>query len=798
MLDNKYSKDLEKEIQDYWKQNDIFKFEKIEEKELYSIDTPPPTVNGSLHIGHIFSYTQAEMISRYKRLRGFNVYYPFGFDDNGLPTERLVEKVTGKRAKDFPRSEFSTICSETAKKYENEFVGLWSSLGFSVDWTLRYETNSDLAKKVSQRSFIELAKKGHAYQKEKPVLWCIDCQTSIAQAELDSKEVETNFNYIPFYVGDELIEVATTRPEFLAGCRALIINPEDKRAKRLEGKMARVPLYNFEVPVILDEGAELGKGSGAVMCCTYGDNVDVEWSNKYGLSYVSVITENGTIANNIEFIGGMYVTKARKHIISLLEENGLLLKQETITHSVNCHERCGTDVEILPSNQWYIDVLSKKEEYLKAADELNWNPVYMKNRYTTWVENLKWDWCISRQRYYGVPFPVWYCSKCGKPHFASYKDLPVNPLEKEYKGTCECGNSEFIPEKDVMDTWATSSLTPLINAKWKQEDERKYLFPMTMRTQAHEIIRTWAFYTIVKSIYHTGELPWKDMMICGFVLAKKNEKISKSKNNSVLTPEVLVERYGADAIRYWTASNKLGTDTWFVEEDIKSSNRFLTKLWNSSKFILMQLEGYNKEKAKEVKQVDKWLIDRLEETKKNFINHMDKYEVGLARKEIDTFFWSDLCDYYIEIAKERLYQPQKHGEDANISGKQTIYKVLLEVLKLYSVFVPHETETIYLDYFKKFEKESSICLIELESNKFDKGLINFGESMKEFIGEVRKYKTDKNLSLRHELSKIKVEVKSEDVSNFNDMYQDLCACFVCKEIEIIAAKELKILSIEEE
>jgi len=792
MLDGKYNKENEKEIQEYWSKNKIYEFKYDENKETYSVDTPPPTVSGSLHMGHIFSYTQAEILVRYKRIRGFNVYYPFGFDDNGLPTERLVEKETGKKAKDYTRSEFAKICHETALKYEEEFQDLWSNLGFSVDWNLKYETNNPLSQRISQRSFIELAKKGKAYQKEEPVLWCINCQTSIAQAELDSKESETTFNYIPFYVDGEIVEVATTRPEFLGGCRALLINPLDKRADKLAGKLAKVPLYEHLVPVILDEGAELEKGSGAVMCCTYGDTVDVEWAKKHNLDYIKVIESNGVISDDIKFIGGLYVTKARKQIIELLEENGLLLKQETITHNVNTHERCGTNVEIIPSKQWYVDVLTDKERYLKAADELNWYPTFMKNRYISWVENLKWDWCISRQRYYGVPFPVWYCKDCEKAHYAADEELPVNPLEKDYVGTCECGSSSFIPEKDVMDTWATSSVTPLINARWKEKDQKDFLIPMTMRTQAHEIIRTWAFYTIVKSLYHTGELPWKDLMISGFVLAKKGEKLSKSKNNSASEPNTLIEKYGADAIRYWTAANKLGTDTSFSEDDIKSSNRFLTKLWNASKFILMQLEDYDLSEPEHILDVDKWLMNRFNQTQANFIKAMDKYEVGLARKEIDAFFWNDLCDNYLEIAKERLYQPKKHGEDASKSGKYTLYNILLGVLKIYSIFVPHEAEQIFLSYYKDKIDTLSVSLLELENKEFDKDIIEHGEKLKELVSYTRKYKTEKGLSMKAEIEELTLSVDEKDFDFFNNTRGDIAACLGIIKFVIIKGETFNI------
>ena len=777
---------VEAQMQKYWEDNQVYAFTPDPSAPIYSIDTPPPTVSGSLHIGHIFSYTQAEMIARYRRMQGYNVFYPFGFDDNGLPSERLVEKESGIHARDLPRSEFCEKCVETTQKYEAEFKALWKSMGFSCDWNLEYSTVSQNSQRLSQKSFIELAQAGRAYIKESPVLWCTECQTSIAQAELESKEVDSCFHYLKFFVGDRVLEIATTRPELLYGVVCVFVNPDDERYRDIVGKTARVPLYDFEVPILTDEKVGIDKGTGAVMCATFGDSTDVEWVEQHNLPYKKVILPYGKIDDSVPYIAGLRVKAARKEIVRLLEEKGLLIRSEQLSHMVAIHERCGTEVEIIPSRQWYIDVLSQKEALLAAGDRINWYPAHMKNRFTTWVENLKWDWCISRQRYFGVPFPVWYCAKCGKTHFAAIEDLPVNPLETEYHGVCECGCTDFVPEKAVLDTWATSSISPIIN--WDKADEygvADNFMPMSMRTQAHEIIRTWAFYTIVKSLYHTGDIPWKDIMICGFVLAKPGEKISKSKGNSKLTPQALIETYSADIIRYWSASARLGTDTFFDQQEMQdASKRLITKLWNSSKFVLSHLSDFDPAYTPEnVKPLDRWLIERTNETILEAQKWLDQYEIGLARKVIDDLFWKDLCDNYIEIAKERLYEPDIHGAEARRSAQYAIYYCLLSILKMYAIYIPHETEYIYLKGFQEFVGAVSIHLTKWEKPApADADLLEFGEVVKDFIAGVRKYKSENNLSMRAEMEEATVTCPQKFREWLLATEKDLLACTHARQI----------------
>ena len=775
---------IEKQMQEFWEREQFYRFDRNASGEIYSIDTPPPTVNGSLHIGHLFSYAQAEMVARFRRMQGYNVFYPFGFDDNGLPTERLVEREEKIRANALPRSEFIAKCQAAISKYENEFMAFWKSLGFSVDWSLKYQTISPEVRKISQELFLELAKTNGAYAKESPVLWCTECQTSIAQAELDTADIESKFNYIPFFVDGEPLEVATTRPELLYGCVCLFVNPDDERYQKYVGKFAAVPLYGHEVPILADEKVGIDKGTGAAMCCTFGDSADAEWFVEHSLPYRKVIAPNGHIADDVPFVGGLYVAAAQKEIIRLLDERGLLLKSETIAHAVGTHERCGKPIEIIPSRQWYIDILSGRERFLKAADEINWHPANMKNRYIAWVENLKWDWCISRQRYFGVPFPVWYCKECGKPVFAETEQLPVNPLETEYGGICECGCSTFIPESAVFDTWATSSLSPQINERLGLK-----LMPMSMRTHAHDIIRTWTFYTIVRSLCHTGNVPWKDLMICGFILAKKGEKIGKSKNNNALCPQSLVAAHSADVLRYWTAGARLGIDTFFSPDELPVAKRFVTKLWNASRFSISHLQDIDLTQMPKLLPIDRWIIERVNETTSRAAKLLCEYEIGSARREIDDLFWKDFCDYYIEIVKERLYQPDIHGFGERRSGQYALYYALLNILKLYAIYVPHIAEHIYQEFFRQHEQAASIHLTNWEKPAcIDAEMIGFGEQLKNAIFEMRKFKSERNLSMATEMDALEIRVEQRFAEWFRQTEMDIKSCSRAKSVIFVFCK----------
>lgn len=788
MLDKKYDfKTAEKKWQEYWQQQGTYKFDKDSKKPIYSIDTPPPTVNGKIHIGHIFSYSQAEFIARFKRMMGYNVFYPFGFDDNGLPTELLVEKERGLKAYTVSREEFSKMCMETVDKYEKGFKDLFISMGNSADWSLAYHTVSPECQKASQMSFLDLYKKGKVYYAEAPALWCTKCATAIAQSELESEEKESTFNYLKFYIenSDEYVEIATTRPELLCACDCIFVNPKDEKNLHLLGKKVRVPLYNFYVPVLSDDKVELDKGTGVVMCCTFGDQTDTQWFKKYKLELKVAIDDLGRMTALAGKYEGMKTKEARANIIEDLKAENLLIKQDPISHQVSVHERCGTEMEIKLKKQWFIKTLENKEEWIKKGNEVTWHPSFMKARYMDWVENLMMDWCISRQKYFGVPFPVWYCKDCGEIIVAGEDELPVNPLTTQPKHACKCGCKEFIPESDIMDTWATSSITPQINTKWNVDDDfYKKMMPMTLRPNAHDIIRTWDFYTIVKSFYHSNCLPWENVMISGFIMASQGQKISKSKSNAKNDPLDLIASYSADVVRYWTATGSLGRDIIFNEEKFKIGARLTNKLFNASKFVWLFLENYTPKKDTKLKPMDKWIISKFNEMRERFINYFEKYEVGLAMGELENYFWN-FCDNYIELVKVRLYNPEIYGEDAKESGQYACYYVLLEMLKMFGIYLPHIAEEIYQNTFKYKVGAASIHNIELTALpvEIDKDLIKKGEEVCDVVSQIRGYKTDNKLSLKTKLSK--VTITSNNTDFFKSVEDDVMAVTSAQEIEYV-------------
>ncbi len=799
MLDKKYdAQEKEKKWRDYWKDNKIYEF-KRNGKEVYSIDTPPPTVNGKIHIGHIFSYTQTEMLARYKRLRGYNIFYPFGFDDNGLPSERLVEKEQGKRAHEIGREEFSKLCYETTNKYEEEFKELFSRMGVSTDWNIQYKTVSPSTIKISQKSFLDLIEKNCCYHKESPALWCNECLTSIAQAELETKTIKTTFNYINFKTveDNEEFTIATTRPELLPAIVCVFVNPNDEKRKHLIGKTAKIPVIDVEVPIMADEKVAMDKGTGIVMCCTFGDQTDIEWWKKYKLPLKYILTDNGRIIDSVPKYGGLKIKEARKQIIEDLQNGGYVVKIEELEHEVQTHERCGKEVEYSVMKQWFIDTINHKEDFLKIGDEINWHPAHMKTRYIEWVNNIAWDWCISRQRYFGVPFPVWYCKKCGEPIFARKEDLPVNPLvDKPKCSKCpKCGCEEIVPETDVMDTWATSSVTPLINMRYdEQENYEDILKPMSLRTNASEIIRTWDFYTIVKSFYHFKQRPWNNVMISGFVMASKGEKISKSKGNSKVEPIDLINQYSADVIRYWAGTGRLGTDIVFSEETLLRGKKLINKIWNVSKFIEMHLTDYEDQEFNDFEYIDKWILGNFQEVEKSFINYLEEYEVGLALNTLEKFFW-EFCDNYIEIVKHRLYRPEEFGETPRYSGQKTVYIILYKLLQDFSIFFPFITEEIFQELYHNNKSIHTTEIKPLNYNFVNE--IKNGDKIVEIISQARGAKTNSNVSLKTPIKNLEIGLSKELEEAVNKSIKDFKATLFIENINIKPIdKDYEIYNIE--
>jgi len=758
-------KEREKHWQRVWETSDVYHFRDDQPREkTFVIDTPPPTVSGLLHMGHIFSYTQADFVARYQRMSGKDVFYPMGFDDNGLPTERLVEKIKGVRGTGMPRAEFVALCKEVVKEAEDEFRALFKSTALSVDWRKEYQTINDDVRALSQASFLDLVAKGHAYRDFRPTYWDWVDQTAIAQAEIENKELPGTMNEIEFTLEDgSPLLIMTTRPELLGACVAVMYHPENANAASYKDKHAIIPLFGVKVPMIADEAVEQGKGTGLVMCCTFGDDTDKEWWRKYNLPLKAILGKDGRLQSEIAELNGLKPKQANAKILELLQAAGKLKKQTPMTHSVKCAERSGTPIEIIPTEQWFVRITDKKEALKAKGAECHWHPDYMRVRLNQWIEGLKEDWCISRQRFFGVPFPVWYSKRegeVGKAIYASPDQLPVDPLVDTPKGY---GRDEVTPDMDVMDTWATSSISPQINAKSLKQNK---LFPADIRPQAHEIIRTWAFYTIVKAHLHEDCVPWKNLMISGWCLASDKTKMSKSKGN-VVTPVALIEEKGTDAVRYWASTSRLGADTAFSEDLLKIGRKLVGKIWNASQFAALNL---NKLKttpttaAQDVKNglisepLDLWILSRLHRTVHKATPEFERFEYSDARVAIEDFFWNDFCDNYLELVKARSYGEVPGNQQSALC---TLYHCLNALLKLFAPFVPHVTEEIYSHLFADdYAKHGSVHArgqwpVAADFPLDEKHELA-GIAAVDILNVVRKAKSEASVSIKNPVDKIEV------------------------------------------
>ncbi|MUH44952.1 MAG: valine--tRNA ligase, partial [Actinobacteria bacterium] len=813
---------IEAKWAEVWEAAGLHTFDRTKTREqVYSIDTPPPTVSGSLHVGHVFSYTHTDCMARYKRMRGFEVFYPMGWDDNGLPTERRVQNYFGVRCdpslpydpafeppaepdakKQVPisRKNFIELCERLTVEDEVVFEDLWRRMGLSIDWSQTYQTIDKNSQRVSQLAFLRNLARGEAYQSEAPTLWDVTFKTAVAQAELEDRERPGAYHRIGFPTSSDpgtIVYIETTRPELLAACVALVAHPDDERYQPLFGTTVVTPAFGVEVPVVAHALADPEKGSGIAMICTFGDLTDVTWWRELQLPTRPIIGWDGRILPdvpawitsadgiaNYEAIIGTTSHTAKERMVEILGASGALVGEpRAITHAVKFFEKGDKPLEIVTTRQWYITNGGRdpqlRDRLIARGQEINWHPPHMQVRYENWVGGLNGDWLVSRQRFFGVPIPVWYAlDDAGNPRYDAILrpeegDLPIDPSSDAPAGFTEAQRGQpggFMGDPDVMDTWATSSLTPQIAGGWERDpDLWSRVFPMDCRPQAHEIIRTWLFSSVVRAHLESGCVPWTDAAISGWILDPDRKKMSKSKGN-VVTPMALLDEYSSDAVRYWAASGRPGTDTAFDVGQMKIGRRLAIKVLNASKFVLM-LDAAADDAAI-TEPHDRAMLAALAATVEQATAAFEQYNYAKALEVTETFFWN-FTDDYVELVKERAYGGR--GDAKAASAKAALAVSLDTLLRLFAPFLPFVTEEVW-----SWWKEGSLHRASWPSNDHLLAL-SAGEDpqlladVAAVLTAVRKAKSEANASMKAEVDRATITAPAEVNDRLRTAIDDITA-----------------------
>ncbi|RJS88866.1 valine--tRNA ligase [Candidatus Bathyarchaeota archaeon] len=783
--------EVERKWERLWEEWGIYRFDwEDETRPVYVIDTPPPYPSGDFHMGNVLNWTYIDIAARYKRMRGYNVLFPQGWDCHGLPTEVATEKAHNIRRSDVPPDEFRRLCEEWVSQYIDIMKQAIIRLGCSVDWSTEYRTMDPRYWRKTQLSFILLYRKGLIYRGEHPINWCPRCETAIADAEVEHRTKKGRLAYIRFGLREGHLLIATTRPEYIPACVAVAVHPEDERYRDLIGEKAVTPLFHREVEIVADEEVDPSFGTGAMMICTYGDKADVSAVARLNLPVIKLVDERGRVTEAGGRYAGMTVEEAREAILEDLGEEGLLERVEEIDQDVGVCWRCKTPIEILVKEQWFMRTKALTEEVVKTALEIKWFPDYMKYRLIDWAKSLDWDWVISRQRVFATPIPVWYCADCGEIIVADPEELPVDPKTTPPRvGRCpKCGGRRFIPERDVLDTWFDSSLSCAHHAGWPDRPDWRRFYPNDLHPSGHDIIRTWAYYLMVRSLALFGETPYKAVLINGMVLGSDGRKMSKSLGNYVPTPEVF-SRYGADAARQWAAGGgSTGSDIPFRWEDVEYGRRFMRKLWNACRFASIQLEDFNPEEGGgELMVLDRWLLSRLERLTEEVTEALEGYQFSTALNAIRNFTWHTLCDHYIEAVKHRLYR----GEKGRSAAQSTLYQAIYRVLQLLAPFCPHITEEIYQRMFSRGPRDS-IHLTrwpEADRSRVDEAAERMGDVIVAVIREVRREKNRRGLPLNAELGRLTIYAGDASTKRALEAgIEDLAATVKASEVEVLPVK----------
>jgi valyl-tRNA synthetase len=829
-----------------WTESGVYTFDRTKARsEIYSIDTPPPTVSGALHVGHVFSYTHTDVIARFHRMRGKAVFYPMGWDDNGLPTERRVQNYYGVRCDpslpydpsfappekpgkpiSISRPNFIELCNRLSAEDERAFEHLWKFLGLSVDWSMTYETIGIRARRASQVAFLRMLKKGLAYQLEAPTLWDVDFRTAVAQAELEDRELTGAYHRIRFGLaqadsGRTSVDIETTRPELIPACVALVAHPDDERYQPFFGKDAVTPLFGVRVPIRAHALADPSKGSGIAMICTFGDITDVTWWRELSLPVRAVIQVDGTLRpvtwgqagwesqaparaqQHYDELVRLSASKAREKVVAQLRETGDLVGEpRPITHAVKFFEKGDRPLEIVTSRQWFIKTIDFREELLRRGCELNWYPPYMRARYENWVNGLNGDWCVSRQRFYGVPFPMWYPVGSdgqvdyGRPLVPGEDQLPVDPSTDAPTGYAADQRGQpggFVGDPDVMDTWATSSLTPQIAGGWPDDhDLFSRVFPMDLRPQAHEIIRTWLFTTVLRAHLEHNSLPWTNAAIAGWILDPDRKKMSKSKGN-VVTPLALLEEHGSDGVRYWASSARPGTDTAFDTNQMRVGRRLAIKLLNASRFALSAADPQGAIAV----PVDRAIVRKLAALVEESTRDLEQYDYARVLQRVEEFFWR-FCDDYLELVKGRRYGEQ--GPDGAGSANSALTAALSVFIRLFAPFLPFVTEEVWswwkegsvhaASWPTREELEAAVAQASADAARRDQAIYDWATYI---LFEVRKQRSEAKQPLKVPITRVSVRAEAGALELMPEVEADLRAALRVQAFSLTASESRQVI-----
>ncbi|MBN1389747.1 MAG: valine--tRNA ligase [Candidatus Thermoplasmatota archaeon] len=759
---------MEKRWQDFWDREGIYRFDPSSKKPPFTIDNPPRYASGPLHAGHAVHYTHIDFVARYKRMRGFNVMFPLCFDVNGMPIEVKVEKEYNIKMREYDRHEFIKLCKEFANGNISEMTRQFRIFGESMDPSVYYQTDAKYYRRLTQISFIRMFGMGRIYKANHPVNWCPRCGTALAESEVEYQDNITKLNTIHFTQADDpcrKVAIATTRPELLCTCQLVAVHPDDRRYMDIVGRELVTPIFDRKVPVVADDAVQKDYGTGVVMICTIGDKEDLRWVFKYGLRLEKGIDEHGRMTELAGIYSGLELKEARKRIIKDLSASGKLIKQEDNPQNVGTCWRCHTAIEYLQVPQWFMKILDMKEEVLNAADRVEWFPEFMKVRLREWVNSLTWDWVISRQRYFATPIPVWECTKCGAPVLANEEDCYVDPTidSPPVKKCPRCGG-KLKGSEEVFDTWMDSSITPLYNSFWVRDGSQfEKLYPMSLRPQSHDIIRTWAFYSIVRGLKLADDIPWKTIMMGGFILAPDGTPMHASKGNAV-DPLEYHREYGADPIRYYAATCTLGKDHPFRINDVRRGSQIVRKLYNIERLLSQAFKELRPKELIAIMEkvrsdrslilpVDKWVLNRFSQIVDEATEAADTYQFDKSVKAVVDFMWLEVADHYLEMIKHRL----REGDMGTI---YTAYTIGIGIPKLLAPFLPHITEDVYQEHYRAFEGARSIHISEWPKPPTigDAGA-KIGLLAVDIVAAVRRFKSDNKIALGAPIGPVRLITK---------------------------------------